>query len=202
VRDDDGEIGTEVRNEREGVARVERQRCQRGIHLTGKEGLQVFGDCRRPVGRLEKRDALCVQLWTQSGPDRGLREQNGIRTLTHRLEQVDTAQPVSGRVLHARAQLPERGRHPNHEELIEVGAGDGEELHALEQGVIGVGRLREHPPVERQPAELAIDVQRRIVEVARVERLRQRRGRARRGSDRRFWRSFSHKRSADPSRAV
>ena len=44
-------------------------------------------------------------------------------------------------------------------------AGDAEELHALEQRMRWVARLGEHALVELQPAQLAIDVERRILEV-------------------------------------
>ena len=42
-----------------------------------------------------------------------------------------------------------------------------EELHALEQRMRRVGRLREHALIELEPAQLAVDVQRRVLEVGR-----------------------------------
>jgi len=59
--------------------------------------------------------------------------------------------------------LLERG-HAHHEELVEIGADDGEELDALEQFVAAVARLFEHAALEFEQAELAVDIERGIVE--------------------------------------
>ena len=48
-------------------------------------------------------------------------------------------------------------------------AGDAEELHALEQRMRRVARLREHTLVELEPAQLAVDVQRRVLQVGRID---------------------------------
>ena len=61
----------------------------------------------------------------------------------------------------ARAALPREGGDADHEELVEVVRGDGEKLDAFEQRVRVRLRLRENALVERKPAELAVDVQRR-----------------------------------------
>ena len=74
---------------------------------------------------------------------------------------------VDRHLLDAGAELLQDGGDAHHEELVEVGAGDGEELDALEQRMRRVLRLRQHALVERQPAQLAIDVQRRAAEVVR-----------------------------------
>ena len=50
----------------------------------------------------------------------------------------------------------------DHEEFVEVRAHDGNKLHALEQGMPLVERLVEDPLIERQPAQLPVDVQRWI----------------------------------------
>ena len=70
------------------------------------------------------------------------------------------------RALHdaGRDLLLESG-HPHLEELVEVAAADAEELEPLQQWRPRVERLVEHPPVELQPGELAIDVERRVPEV-------------------------------------
>ena len=48
-------------------------------------------------------------------------------------------------------------RHALHEELVEVRAEDGQELDALEQRRALVQRLMQHPPVELEPADVAVD---------------------------------------------
>ena len=70
------------------------------------------------------------------------------------------------RALHdAGRDLPLQPGHPHLEELVEVAAADPEELEPLQQWRPGVERLVEHPPVELQPGELAIDVERWVPEV-------------------------------------
>jgi len=46
---------------------------------------------------------------------------------------------------------------PNHEELVEIARRDGKEPHPLKQRVVRVAGFLEHAPVERQPAELAVE---------------------------------------------
>src|SRR5215210_2996012 len=48
---------------------------------------------------------------------------------------------------------------PDHEELVEVGLGDGDEPDLLQQGMPLVARLRKDPVVEGQPRELPVYVQ-------------------------------------------
>jgi hypothetical protein len=48
---------------------------------------------------------------------------------------------------------------PDHEELVEVGLGDGDEPDPLQQGMPLVARLRQDPVVEGQPRELPVYVQ-------------------------------------------
>jgi hypothetical protein len=55
-----------------------------------------------------------------------------------------------------RVHAPLQGGNPDHEELVQVRAEDGQELHPLEQRHGGVLRLFEHAPVEVQPRQLAI----------------------------------------------
>jgi len=57
-----------------------------------------------------------------------------------------------------------QARDPDHEELVEVRMEDREELHALEERPRGIHRLLEHAPVEREPRNLAIEVEGVILE--------------------------------------
>src|SRR5262249_48201156 len=50
----------------------------------------------------------------------------------------------------------------DHEELVQVGAEDGQELEALQKGHLRVLGLFEYAAVELQPAQLPVEVQRRI----------------------------------------
>ena len=59
--------------------------------------------------------------------------------------------------------LLDRG-DPDHEELVEIGPEDRDELEPLEQRVALVERLLEDAVVELEPRQLAVDVERRVVE--------------------------------------
>ena len=61
--------------------------------------------------------------------------------------------------------LPLEAGHAHLEELIEVAAVDAEELEALEERGTGIERLVQDAPVELEPAELAIDIERRMPDV-------------------------------------
>ena len=52
----------------------------------------------------------------------------------------------------------------DHEELIQVGAEDRQELEPFQERHLGVLGLLQHPAVEFQPAQFAVDVQRRVVQ--------------------------------------
>ena len=51
----------------------------------------------------------------------------------------------------------------HHEELVEIVGRDRQEAQALEDGMVGVARLLENPPIEVQPRQLAIDEPVRLV---------------------------------------
>jgi hypothetical protein len=57
----------------------------------------------------------------------------------------------------AGADVPLEPGHAHHEELVQVGAEDGEELHPLQQRDAGILGLLEHPAVELEPGQLSVD---------------------------------------------
>ena len=69
---------------------------------------------------------------------------------------------VGSRFLDVPGQLRFQARDADHEEFVEVAAGDGEELEAFQRGHGGVARLFEHPLVECDPGQLAVDEPARI----------------------------------------
>ncbi len=46
---------------------------------------------------------------------------------------------------------------PDHEELIKVIGGNRQKSHPLKRGMAGIDRLLQHPAIEMQPGQLAID---------------------------------------------
>ena len=165
----DREVLAQVRDERKRMARIERQRRQHRADLAREIAGQMLADLRRPLVALEQRDLLRRQELAQLVPDRGLILEHLPGALPHRVELLLGVVAVRRDVLDFLAELLQRRRDANHEELVEVRAGDAEELHPLEQRVRLVARLREHALVELQPAQLAIDVERRVLQVGRFE---------------------------------
>ncbi len=165
VLDRDREVLAAVGDVRERMPGVERQRRQDGRDLA----LKVAGEVRREVlgvvGGLEELDPVRGQLRPQRvGPALGLLVEHLARPRADERELLLGGQAVGRHVLAVGAHLLLQHRHANHEELVEVSPDDGEELDAFEHRVAAVARLVEHALVERQPAELAVQVERWRVE--------------------------------------
>ena len=58
-------------------------------------------------------------------------------------------------------------RHADHEELVQVGAEDGQEFDPLQQRGRLVQRLFQDAPVELQPAQFAIEIENGIIQTLR-----------------------------------
>ena len=70
----------------------------------------------------------------------------------------------------ARGRLQFQAADALHEEFVEIGAGDRQELDALEQRIVrGLG-LRQDAAIELEPGELAIQVKAGIFEILAVPR--------------------------------
>jgi len=52
---------------------------------------------------------------------------------------------------------------PDHEELVQVGEGDGQELQPLEERPVVIRGLLQYPRVEREPGLLPVEVERRLL---------------------------------------
>jgi hypothetical protein len=79
------------------------------------------------------------------------------------------AAPVHGQFLHAGAELLLQPADPLHEELVEVRADDGQKLHPLEQCGPRILGLVQHPAIEGQPGELAVQVPLGRIEIERMQ---------------------------------
>jgi len=63
---------------------------------------------------------------------------------------------IGRHVLYAGGDLPAKSSHPDHVELVEVGAEDRQEFEALEQPIPGIEGLVQNPSVELEPAQFAV----------------------------------------------
>ncbi len=165
VLDGDRQVLAAIGNVRERVARVEGERRQH----RGDVAPEVLGDKRcdvfRVLGRFEKPDAVLRQLRPQTiVPAASLLVEHLTRPRPHQPKLLLGRQSIRRHVLAVRPHLLLEHRDANHEELVEVGADNGEKLDAFEERVAAIACLIEHPLVELQPAELAIDKEGRGVE--------------------------------------
>ena len=86
------------------------------------------------------------------------------RALADQGDRLRGRAPVLTGLLHARVDLIVQARDPHHVVLVEVGRVDRAELDPLEQGRgLVLGELQ-HAVVEVQPGQLAVDVQRRVLQ--------------------------------------
>jgi hypothetical protein len=165
VAHDDGKVQAQVRDVRKRVAGVHRQRREDRVdHLA--EVAVGAGPLRGVQARIvEDVDAFAAQPGQQLAAQEAL----GRRIQLDR-EPADGGQFLARR--HARGRrggdagqdLPADAGHAHHEELVEIRAEDGQELGALEERVPFVLRLFEHATLELEQAELAVDVQPRVIQ--------------------------------------
>ena len=146
-----------VGDEGKWMRRVDGQRRQDREHLLGEmlaqEGRLGPGDARSG----QDHDARPFHLAPELVPDGLLRPHQAARV------GVDQRQLLGGR----KAVVRRRGVAFPHQlaqagdadgvELIEVGGRDRQEAQTLQQGNARVPRLVQHPPVEGQPAEFAVE---------------------------------------------
>ncbi len=105
----------------------------------------------------ERGEELVLQAIRQA-------RQRPAQPLAHQRELLFGEPAVVGPFVHLGRHLLHQARNADHEELVEVGPVDRDELEAFEQRVPLVQRLFEDALVELQPRRLAIDVERGIVE--------------------------------------
>ena len=142
---------------REGMAGIDGQRRHHRQHRAAEvlleEPLLITAEVLGPqqhdaLGRQQRLDLL------QEGPVLLVHELVDARR--HRRQRLGGGQLVGPRRRLAGMDAALQRGHPHHEELVEVRAEDGQELHPLQQRHGGVERFLENPPVELQPGQLAI----------------------------------------------
>ena len=159
VADSQGQVQTQVRDMRKRASRVEGQRRQHRKDSL----LEVLGGAPElglaQIGVVEHEDVF--------GRQRGHQLVEALAGLVqHALQFAANGDQLSPRTHAVRADLHRAGLHlsrkagdPDHEKFVEVGAKNGEELHALQQRIAFVFGLLEYAPLEGQQAQFTIDVQ-------------------------------------------
>jgi hypothetical protein len=79
-------------------------------------------------------------------------------TLRECLCRLERRQPIGTRPRISALDLPLEAGDADHEELVEVRAHDGEELHSFQERHARIERLLEHAVIELEPRQLTIHV--------------------------------------------
>ena len=153
-RDGEAQIG----NEGKRMRRIDRQRRQHRKNL--------LAELRRPdirgrVGRVRRRsttlmpasrNSACsvaqIVCWSAISSRGRLVD---LRKLLGRRQAVGAGRGDAG------AHHAHQAGHAHHVEFVQVGGGDRQKAHPLEQGMAAVLRLLDHPAVEGQPGQFAVD---------------------------------------------
>jgi hypothetical protein len=152
------EIQCLVEQLRKGMRGVYPQRCKHRSDLLVK--IAFHPD---PVGRVEFRHFQETNpILRQSGhklvaPAAELRLDHLAHAAVDGSEALAGREAVHAALDHVALDLLLDAGHAHLEKLVEIRAGDAEELHALKQWRGGVERLIEHALIESQPAQLAVE---------------------------------------------
>ncbi len=153
----DGEVEALVEDAREGVRRIEPDRGQHRHHLAQ----EVVADPLRLRGgelaAAQELDALPLEVGKERVVQQPvLARDQVVRDAADRLKHLARGLAVRARARDVHLDLLLDAGDPDLEELVEVGRDDAEELQPLEQRHGRVLGLREHPPLELEQPELAV----------------------------------------------
>ena len=151
------EAEAEVGDEREGMRRIARDRGEDGKHLLHEVLVEPDPFLVTELRLVEHVDSRLAHLGHQRLPAVLLLVHQGVSAVGDRGELLGRGHPVLARHRDAGLHLAVEARDPDHVELVEVGGGDGEEPHPFQKRHPRVPRFLEHPFVEREPGELAVD---------------------------------------------
>ena len=159
VADDHRQVEREVRDVGERVARVDRQRSEHRKDLLAEHRVKltqllladVLAAHQRDARVRERRDDLAV-VDRQLASDQALDPGPDCPQLLQRGHAVGRGDRHRGQ------QLLLEARHAHLEEVVQVLAEDGQEANPLEERKPRISSHAEHPLVEVEPRQLAVDV--------------------------------------------
>ena len=140
------------------MRRIDRQWGEHWTDLCTIEILQPDCILLAHLVHRQEPDAIRVQSRTQFiPPTTVLIIHHPANSPVDRSECLCRRKPVNTALHHFTFHLLLDASHPDLEKLVQVGAGDAEEFNALKKWVLRVERFIEHPLVELQPAQFAVD---------------------------------------------
>src|SRR5689334_13984104 len=158
----DREVEALVEHARERMRRIQADRREHRKQLAEKVVADPLALRGVPFLALGKDDAFGGERGQQHLVEQAvLLGDERVRLAAHRLEHLAGAAAVGACVRQREVHSLLKAGDADLEELVEVRRHDGDEAQPLEQRHGVVGRLRQHPGVEREDAELAVGVLRR-----------------------------------------
>ena len=118
---------------------------------------------RHQIGAIGDDDAVLGQFLGEVDPAPVLLGHQFLSQCAHAVELLLGREAVIAQLGELLAHLADEARHADHEELVEVVARNRQEAQAFKQRVGGVARLFQHPHVEAQPRDLAVDEALRVL---------------------------------------
>ena len=159
VTNDRGHVDAQVADEREGVGRIDGQRCQHREHRGPKGVIHPLPLTRVELVVIQQLDPVLLQLLFEVELKVFLLSLQQWHQLFANGEQLlQWGFAVLAGFGDARFNLGLQGRHAHHEELVEVVAEDGAEFGLIQQGGARIESLGQNPLVEGDPAQFPVDV--------------------------------------------
>ena len=157
----EGEAETAIGDERKRMGRIHRQRGQHRKDVGHEAPFEPGAVAGFEIGRLDHRDAGLGELAAQRQPGHLLGFHQGPGALVDRLELLRRGEAVLAQRLDAGEVLAFEPGHPDHVEFVEVARRDRQEAQPLQQRMARIVGLGQHPLVEGEPRQLAVDEARR-----------------------------------------
>jgi len=151
----DGE--SEARDKRERMRRIDRQRRQQRENIVEEMILDPAPLGLGDIAAIDENDPHFGQDAAQIAPDRLLVAGEFRNRLVDQDKLLGGGQPVGTALGDALPHLGLDAGDAHHEELIKVIGGNRQKSHPFERGVAGIDRFLQHPAIEVQPGQLAID---------------------------------------------
>ena len=151
------------------MAWIEGERREHRADPLAEIVLQEFPNLRRVFLRVDDLDLLLAQDRTQHivSATRDL-VHHGLGSDPNHRQALAGDEAVWRRHVVPGPALPRQRGDPHHEKFVEIVRGNCQEFDPFEQRVRVGPRLREHPFVECEPAQLPVNVQRRIRKIGIV----------------------------------
>ena len=140
-----------------GMRRIDRERRQQRENIVEEMILDPAPLGFGHVAAIDQNDADLGENAAQIAPDRLLIGGELRNRLVDEDKLLGRGQAVRTALGDALAHLRLDAGDADHEELIKVIGGNRQESHPLQRRVAGIDRFLEHPAIEMQPGQLAVD---------------------------------------------